>query len=297
MVIGIARSLAISDDQASGKPWIVREVKIVDGIEFIPLRGSDRTFCKFGNDCGTDDLCATTDMRKLYSLSPAAVELVRSWQVARTDASIEHVARDSGNVTVMSMNACIPDREKKRARKSHRRSNADFLVDVNISDGNSADSSSMFVKMLGSTDAKACCWLEPTQSAIAFLKAALQRAGELTDYDAMGQTVFHEFGGSVRKTKVGQGKHDRWLATKGSKRPTKGNHKIFKIDELEAAKQWLHGEEGDGQLADDRPLDEVSGRSRDDLFEEGRAVDEEDRPLIEDRPLEGDAGPEGLGGA
>ena len=209
MAVSIGRCIAITCEGA--KTWYVQGVKIVNGMEFVPLQSFDSTFCKF----------VIGKARFQRGASAALLELQKDRTMATpkcTSASLQL------NEQLAEADKHIPRAQLMRFNKEAKlAAKSPTHVMVELGGFIHADGSvvqSIDVRMLPSLDGREKVWVQLKPDTLAFVRGALQAAERNGETRKRDREVVD--GGSVVWDPVRSG----FIARKGRK------YKTFKVRDV-----------------------------------------------------------------
>ena len=170
MPISISRSVTVCDGDS--KPWVLHDVKIVGGIEFVAMRAADKAFCRFVQSKGVP-------ARSHGNLQCGASAALGKMQALRTTATLQHVATHSAAFSSLFDDPLPTEKEKKRARKEASNQELPDFVEVTLpgfTNDHDALVEPLQVKMVPSIHLGSSLWVELSAPVLAFVKGSLRSA-------------------------------------------------------------------------------------------------------------------------
>ena len=251
--VSFTRCISVSADCDGAKPWVVKDIQLLNGTDYVTLKASDSEFCKFTVNKARFKGGASAFLHKLQSL--------------RTTATLEWSATVGSHCQSLFEDSVLPTaKARKRAKKSAKTQDLPNYVEVVVpafEDPAGNMVSDTRVKVLPALDARAAVSVEFTPSVIAIIRAALIAA----------ETSFQPAQRSTEGAKTDDGKvrwrADRkaWLSIRGSN-VVKGQSKSFKVSNPDDPVEYTQVKERAMRWADNEC---VSGEE-DDVDDENCAV-------------------------
>ena len=116
--VHFARCVAVTFDGCKGQPWIVQDIELVSGIEFISLKSSCSGFCRFASG------------KRRFS-GQGGTKVLSELQHKRTTATLEHTVKHNCGESIFE--ELMPTRgARKKAKRNAKSSELPQCVSVTL---------------------------------------------------------------------------------------------------------------------------------------------------------------------